>query len=119
MATAPYNVQQLAVAAYGWINATGATAAGFGCSMTRLSTGLYRLRLGPSDGILEGQSWIVASVVQNASSAGRYVTPCFVSNVIRDFAVNADDGGGGRGDAGIDCDLEVVVYKTSVNVTGI
>lgn len=113
MATSPYNVQQLATAAYGWINATGATAAGFGCSMTRLATGLYRLALGASDGILEGQSWISASVIQNASSAGRYITPCFVSNTVRDFAVRTDAA------VDTDTDIEVVVWKTSVNVSGV
>lgn len=113
MATSPYNVQQLAVEAYGWIGGTGATAAGFGCSMTRLATGLYRMKLGPSDGVLQGQSWVQASVEQESASAGRYVTPIWVDNTTRDFAVRTDAG------VDTDCSMEAVMWKTSINITGV
>lgn len=113
MATSPYNIQQLAKVCYGWIGGTGATAAGFNCSMTRLNTGLYRLKLGPSDGVLQGQSWVQASVEQENASAGRYVTPIWIDNTTRDFAVRTDAG------VDTDCPIEVIVWKTSVNVTGV
>lgn len=113
MATSPYNVQQVSCQAYGWINGTGATAAGFNCSMTRVSTGFYRLKLGPSDGVLQGQSWISAAVEQEGSTAGRYVTPIWVDNTTRDFAVRTDGG------TDQDCSIEVVVWKTNVNIAGV
>jgi hypothetical protein len=115
MATSPYNVQQLAIQAYGWINATGATAAGFNCSMSRVTTGLYQLTLGASDGVLEGQSWIVASPVLNAvSNTARVVTPVYVSNTVRTF--QATDA---ATPTNTDTDIEVIVFKTSINISGV
>lgn len=123
MSTAPYNVQQLAVQAYGWINGSGTSAAGFGCSMTRQASGVYRLTLGPSAGVLEGQSWIMATPVVSGLSGGvaagvlaRVVTPSADPAVptVRTFYVT-DSGGV----AVSDTDLEVIVFKTSIDVNGV
>lgn len=61
MSMKSYERQHLACYAAGSINADGSSPIGFGCGMTRISDGQYGLVLGASDGLLENQSFSLAT----------------------------------------------------------
>lgn len=113
MGASTYNQQLLAVQAYGWINATGATSMGFGCSMTRVTTGLYRLDLGASDGVLDGQSWtMVTPKMANGASGVCQHSVMDVSNTQKLIALD-------QAGAVVDRDIEVILWKTNVPLQGV
>lgn len=57
MTYASYERQHLAVYAAGFINAAGTTKQGFGCELTRLTTGVYAAVFGADDGLVADQSY--------------------------------------------------------------
>jgi len=110
MTSSSYNKEILATVAYAWINATGASAAGQGCSIQRVTTGVYKLTVPTGSGLVENQSFtqVQPKFAQNGPSpVSRYAVVAEVSDTERDIyvfdgAVLANN---------YDCDLEVVIRK--------
>jgi len=109
MSTSPYNRQLLTCHAYGFIGATGASAAGFGCSMSRQTTGTYQLALDADSGLVEGQSFLLATP---KASGARSISAQDSSNVLKTVFVFTDAG------ALVDTDVEVALFKSPLGVSG-
>jgi len=110
-----YNKELLATVAYAWINASGASAFGQGCSIQRTTTGIYRLTVPTGSGLVENQSFTQVQLkfaANSPSPAGRNCIVAEIDENIRD--VHVFD----AVDSHVDTDLEVVIRKGTASEYG-
>jgi hypothetical protein len=103
MSLASYERQHLAMHAAGYISANGASAAGFGCQLTRLAVGHYGLLLDASDGLVADESFCKVQV-KGTSAAGAIVED--FSNTEKRIRVHGANG------SLSDKDIEIALWKS-------
>ena len=115
MASSTYNSQLLALQAAGSINGDGSTPITYGCSMTRATTGVYKLILPTGEGLIEAQSF--TTVTAKAGGGGLGTAPSAIpvvsdeSNFIKTITMF----NGTSGTAPEDCSIEVILNRSTIN----
>lgn len=112
MTYSSYERQHLALYAAGFISGDGNTRVGFGCEMTRVGTGVYAAVFGADAGLVNDESFSVATVKSSAGSSGSprtFITVEDTSNLVKTiFAQNLTQV--------INTDLEIQIYRSVTRI---
>lgn len=117
MTYSSYERQHLALYAAGFINGAGTTRVGFGCELTRVSTGVYAAVFGADAGLVNDESFTQVSLKTSVGASGLPAAVCAVedtSNLVKTIFVQ----GLVEGAVGtlvlqhIENDLEVAIYRS-------
>lgn len=123
---ADYSRQILAVSAAASMNGDGSSPITYGCSITRISTGIYKLILPTGEGVTDGQSFTQVTLkpfvstpnptwhdnaMASVSDESEYIKSIIIQNIRTDspdtiIGVLADKG------------VEVIVQRATVNPQG-
>ena len=103
MTVRAYQRQHLALFAAGYINSAGTTSIGIGCSLTRISAGVYGLILPSDAGLQDRQTF---SLVTVKGTAARYKTVTDTSNVVKTISTFNET------PTPTDTDIEVAVFRS-------
>jgi hypothetical protein len=105
MADEAYERQHLVLQAAGFISADGSTATAFGCSMTRVATGVYAMVLPDDAGVVAAESFMAVMpkgpLIVYAAGAVQDTSPTVKTVSIFDFAGSLAN-----------ADVEIILRKT-------
>lgn len=105
MTYASYERTHLAVYAAGFINAAGTTSVGFGCELTRVSTGVFAAVFGADDGLVNDQSYTLVTTKGTSATPPLSVNVEDTSNLVKTIFV--------QGTTQLhQADLEVAIFRT-------
>jgi hypothetical protein len=100
-----YNQQILALVAAASIDLAGLTPIAYGCSMTRIACGIYKVILPTGNGVVDGQSFTRVTPLNPSTGTGVVIVVSDESNEIKTISVWDTAG------SQASCQLEVKVER--------
>ncbi len=107
-----YSSQILALQAAASIDYDGSTPITYGCAITRFSSGVYKLILPTSLGVIDGQSFTRVTAKMTPGNAGSVCLPVVSDETSHIKTITMFDN---AGSGPTDMSIEVVVQRSTVN----